>query len=221
MRYFLLIVLFFITACTPASLVNVPSQILTIYATSATEGWLAPVYDCAAEMPGMYLSRILDSASADISLRRAAQNNSEEFVYQIGEVELVVEINVANPVIALSESQMVDIYEGKIRYWSQVGGSDAEIELWIYEQEDDLMVALSEIMLRGRSLSSLARQASNENLTRQAVSESVNALGILSRSQRSDNTRVLHTIGKYPVLMVAKTNPQGPLLALVACLQGK
>ena len=83
------------------------------------------------------------------------------------------------------------------------------------------MVAFSETMLRGRSLSSLARQASNENLTRQAVSESVNALGILSRSQRSDNTRVLHTIGKYPVLMVAKTNPQGPLLSLVACLQGK
>ena len=60
------------------------------------------------------------------------------------------------------ETQLLDIYEGKISNWSQVGGNDDEIELWVYEQEDDLQVAFSEIMLKGKILSSMARQASNE-----------------------------------------------------------
>lgn len=220
MRQFLLIFLLIVTACTPTPLVNAPPQIFTIYATPATQEWLSPVYDCAAETPGMLLLRTLDIASADISLRLIPPPNSGTILYQIGEIELVVGKNVENPVNFLSKSQLADIFEGKIRVWSEVGGNDAQIELWVYEQENDIQVAFKETMLEGRTLSSLARQASNEKMVRQAISGEVNALGILSRSEISDNIRVLHSVGYYPVLMVVKTEPQGFLPSLVACLQG-
>lgn len=220
MRHFLLIALFFIMACTPTPIEDPPPQKLTIYATPATQEWLSPVYDCAAETPGILLSRTFDIASADISLRLIPPPNSGTILYQIGEIELVVSINSENPVTSLSESQVIDIFAGKIKNWSQVGGNDAQIELWVYEQENDLQVAFKETMLEGRTLSSLARQASNEKMVRQAISGEVNALGILSRSEISDNIRVLHSVGYYPVLMVVKTEPQGFLPSLVACLQG-
>ena len=221
MRFFLLIFLFIITACTSAPLVDAPPQIYSIYATSATEGWLAPVYECAAKTPGVLLSQTPDIASADMSLRITASNNTDFFAYQIGEVELVVVINAANPVSAISESQMTDIFEGKIRNWSEVGGKDEEIELWVYGQEDDLQVAFRATLLEGRPPSSLARQASNEKMIRKAINVEVNALGILPRSEISNNIRVLHSVGIYPVLIVIKTESQGLLPSLVACLQGE
>ena len=220
MRQLLLIFFLSLTACTARPLVKEPLQVFSIYATPALEGWLPLVYNCAAETPGMLLSRILDITSADISLRLAAPMNSDAFVYQIGEVEFVVGNNLTNPVRELSESQLTDIFEGKIRNWSQVGGNDAEIVLWAYGLEDDLQKAFNETLLDGRTLSSFARQATSETMIQQAISIDVRTLGFLSNPQGSKNIQILHSVGKYPVLMIINMNSQNLLRSLMLCIQG-
>ena len=219
MRFLPLIFLLLIAACTPMPLVDAPPRIITVHATSTTEEWLPLLYDCAAQTPGLLLSRTLDITSADISLRLTAPNIPDAIIYKIGEIELIVVGNAANPVISLSKSQLVDIYEGKINNWSQVGGNDDDIQLWMYAQESDLQLAFSEILQRGRTLSSLAWQALNEKMVRQAISRDVSAMGLISSSQESDEFYSLQSLGKYPVLIVGKTKPQGLLHSLVACLQ--
>ncbi|NQU30202.1 MAG: substrate-binding domain-containing protein, partial [Anaerolineae bacterium] len=204
MRFLPLIFLLLIAACTPMPLVDAPPQIVTIHATSATEEWLPLLYDCAAQTPGLLLSRTLDIASADMSLHLTAPNIPDAIIYKIGDIEMIVVGNAANPVSSLSDSQLGDIYEGKINNWLQVGGTDEDIQLWIYAQDSDLQLALSETLLRGRTLSSLARQASKEKMVIQAISKDVSAVGIISSSQESDEFGVLQSLGKYPVLIVAK-----------------
>ena len=55
----------------------------------------------------------------------------ESFPFAIDGVAVVV--NPANKVGELSFEQLIDIYAGKITNWKEVGGSDAEINLYVRE----------------------------------------------------------------------------------------
>ncbi len=101
-----------------------------------------------------------------------------------------------------------------------LGGEDAEIQLWVYGEGDDIQAAFNGTILEGGRFSSLARQAQNQEEMRREVAGDANAIGIISHDQVEENLRILHSLGDFPVLAITKKEPQGILLSLLACLQG-
>ncbi|MBT3190005.1 MAG: hypothetical protein HN736_14820 [Anaerolineae bacterium] len=223
MRRFLPVIFFFLTACTPTNSVDVDatSQLLTLYAAPATEEWIPFVYNCADRTQGGLVQRTPKIADADISLRLIVPQDAEMLAYQIGEIELVIVSNAVNPVSELTETQIAEIFEGKIRNWAEVGGEDAEIQIWVYGQENDLQVAFNETLLKGGISSSLARQAQSPREMREAIGDDSNAIGIISHVQVDENLHILHSLGDFPVLAISTKEPEGIIFSLLSCLQGE
>ncbi len=222
MRYFLLIFFISLTACSPQNTslnLDAPSQLIRVHIPSATEDWLPLVYDCADRSRVGLVMRTQNITSANISLRLNMPKDSDTSIYQIGEIELVVVSNAANPIEKLTENQVRAIFESKIHNWAELGGEDAEIQLWVYGQSDDLQVTFNETMLEKGKISSLARQAQNQAEMRREIAKDENALGIISQAQTDENLRVLHSLGDFPVLAVVEEELSDALVDILKCLQ--
>ena len=223
MRSFFSIFIFsaYLVACTPTVLVDKVPEILSFYTAPATEEWIPLVYNCADRMSDTVIAYTLSGADADISLGLIEAGDVKFPVYKIGEIELVIVSNMENSVLELTQMQVREIFEGKTHRWTQFDGNDAEIKLWVYGQEDDLQTVFNEIVLKGGTLSSLARQVANPKEMRGAIAGDSNAIGVLPRSYAGENFQIVHSIGYFSVLAVPMEKPQGNLLALLSCLQGE
>jgi len=221
MRKRLLLLLVFLTACAPSPApvdVDATPQLFSVYIAPSAETWIPLIYSCADRAQIGLVLRTPDIASADISLRIGATSKT---AYQIGEVDLVVVSNAANPVAELSREQIEAIYAGRIRNWAEVGGEDAEINLWVYGQDDDLQRAFNETVLEKSILSSTARQAQIQAMMREEIAKDAYSLGIITQAQADENLRILHSLGSFPVLAVPQEEPQGNIFSFLSCLQGE
>ena len=217
----LLLLLLFLTACAPSPApvdVDTTPQLLSIYIAPSAETWIPLIYSCADRTQIGLVSRTPDIAAADISLRIGATRKT---AYQIGEVELVIVGNAANPVEGLSQTQIEAIYAGRIHNWAEIGGEDAEINLWVYGQDDDLQLAFNKIMLESSILSSMARQAQTQAVMREEIAKDAYALGIITQAQADADLRILYSLGSFPVLAIPQEEPQGNIFSLLSCLQGR
>jgi len=218
----LIVILFFLTACAPTTPVDVDAtpQIITLYVAPAVEEWIPFVYNCAARTPEILVSRTPNIAEADISLRLRARKDGEMLAYQIGEIELLIVSNAANPISELTRPQVAAIFEGKIRSWAQVGGYDGEIQIWVYGQDDDLQVMFNKTVLDSSRLSSLARQATSQPEMREVISKDSKAIGIISATPLDEKLHNLYAVGQIPMLAIPMEEPQGDIFSLLSCLQG-
>ncbi|MCP4142216.1 MAG: hypothetical protein GY755_18380 [Chloroflexi bacterium] len=220
MRLRIFLFLLFITACTPqkTTVDDVP-QLLSLYSSSATEAWMPLVNTCAEHSPFGLVARSHNSISADISLRLIAPANSALTAYQIDEMDVVIVGNSANPVAALTQEQVLAIFEGRIRNWAQVGGDDVEISLWVYEPENDLQQLFNETAFEKRKPSSLAKQAQNMEEMRSEIAKDAYALGGISNAEGDENFRVLYDVGSFPVFAIIQEDAEKELFILLRCLQ--
>ncbi len=220
MRLRIFLLLLFLIACAPQkNTVDEMPELLSLYLTSAADAWIPLVYACAERSPFGLFARNHDITSADISLRIIAPQDSTLVAYQIGEVEIAVVGNAANPIPALTEAQVIAIFNGRISNWAQVGGEDVEIVLWVYGQDDDLQQIFNETLLGGGKLSSLARQAQNMEGMRSEIAKDANALGIIAPSEGDENLRILYAVGKFPVFAILPAEMEEGLFSLLKCLQ--
>ena len=222
MRFFLLTFFFFLASCTPKNIftaVDTPKQIIRIHLTSSTEAWMPQIYDCADRSQIGLVARTPNIAEADISIRLDEQEKTNIPAYKIGETELVVVGNASNSLEALSKEEVEAIFAGKIRNWAEIGGEDAEIQLWGYGQENELQAAFNEILFETGKISTLARQAQNPGEMREEIAKDANAVGIISGDYLGNNIQILYSIKKLPVLAIPQQEAQGAILSLLSCLQ--
>ena len=215
---YLLFLLLLLTACTTkpsTSDLDESPQLFTLYSTSATSSWVPQIYNCAERAQLGLIARTSNIDAADISLRIGAVEDG----YQIDEIALVVLGNSQNSVATLNHKEIDDIFTGKIRSWSEVGGEDAPINLWIYDKENDLQIAFNSKMLEAGIMSTMARQAQNAEEMRQEIAQDTYAIGISTQAEAGTNLQILHSVGKFPVLAVTKNEPQGIVFAIINCLQ--
>ena len=219
MKKRLILLFFFLTACTPTPApvdVEATPQLISVYISPSAETWIPLIYTCADRTQIELVSRTPDIASADISLQIG---ETDKLAYQIGKVELVVAGNTTNPVEKLSQIEITKIYTGRIRNWAALGGEDAEINLWVYGQDDDIQGAFNEKMLETVILSSMAQQAQNPEVMRREIAQDADAIGIITQSQADAHLRILYSLGKFPVLAIPREEPQGNIFSLLSCLQ--
>jgi hypothetical protein len=222
MRKLFVLLLLFLTACTPtpaAENAETTPQLISVYIAPSLEELLPQIYRCAEQTQIGLVRRTPSIAEAQISLRIGARN--EENAYQIGEVTLAVIGNAQNPVQNLSEDEVIALYTGKTTNWATLGGDDAPVRLWVYNQEDDLQRAFNTALLTTAPLSTLARQAQSPREMREAIANDTAALGILIRSQTDERINPLYSLGKFPVLAVLQEKPQESTISFLICLQEK
>ena len=70
----------------------------------------------------------------------------------IGKDALVFLANEGNPVKSLSEKQIQDIYGGKVRKWSEVGGSSQEIQAFQRPQNSGSQNLMEKLVMKGRPM---------------------------------------------------------------------
>jgi len=102
--------------------------------------------------------------------------------YPIAKYGICVVTNKSNTLSNLSQAQLVAIFTGKDRSWSQIPGATATgtIDLISRTSVAGVLTSFQTLLLEGKKVSSLASEQSSEGLMRQAVENDPNGIGFLS-----------------------------------------
>jgi phosphate transport system substrate-binding protein len=105
--------------------------------------------------------------------------------YPIAKYAICVVTNKSNTLGNLTLSQLVSIFTGKIRSWSQVSGASASgtIDLESRTSVAGVLTSFQTLLLEGKKVSSVASEQGSEGLMRQAVEGDPNSIGFISNYQ--------------------------------------
>lgn len=204
---FFLLSSFLLFSCAPVTQASA-TEVVTVYATSATQPWLTELYACAADS-AVVLN--VSAESPDIYLRIGEPEEIIYPMYQIDEEEILIVAHRESP------TQNLSLEEGQALFAQ--GNPSGSAQVWVYSSDADLQRVFDQLVMKGRSVTSSARVAlSPQNMSDVLNSEST-AVGILPRHWMTKNMREIFSAGFVPVLVITKQEPQGAVADLVSCLQ--
>jgi hypothetical protein len=218
-RLFTLILL---VSCAPST----PSPTLvplTVQYTSATTPWLKNLYICSGNYP---VSAELRAAgfqvaqSADMIMRLGQPDKLTTPSYQIGTDNLLVIANNQNRLNQLTDEQVRSLFIGRIQTWKPINGNEARVQVWVFPPGEDVQQIFEQFILGDSPVTSLARLANSPEEMSQAVSNDIDAIGIITRRWKTENTLVVYTAARsLPVLAITQSEPSGIMAQILACLQ--
>jgi hypothetical protein len=194
-------------SCAPAKPPATP-QIVTVYSTSAAQPWLPRLYACARS--ASVISRVDDPSSADIVLRVGEPEILVSSVYQIDTEQILIVTHRQSPV------QNMTLEEARALF---AGLGDPSVQVWVYASDEDVQVVFDQFVMEGRSVTPSARLAINPQQMSDTVVNATDVVGILPRHWKAGDVRDVHLVATVPVLALTKSEPQGALKELIACLQ--
>ena len=100
-----------------------------------------------------------------------------------------------------------------------MGLGDPSVQVWIYASEEDVFRVFDHFVMEGRSVTSSARVAVNPQQMSDTLVNESNAVGILPRHWKVGDVRDVFSVATVPVLAITKTEAQGVVKELLACLQ--
>ncbi|MCL4530031.1 MAG: substrate-binding domain-containing protein [Chloroflexi bacterium] len=215
LRSLCLWILAFLTACgtnTPQAVL----QLVKVYATSAASPWLKNVYDCAPTSVAVSLS---DTASADVTIRFGQPADLNTPAFQIGSDEILVVVNPQAGVSSLSANQVRDLFAGQIISWKDAGGNDIPVQVWVFDPGEDIQQVFDQVDMAGQAVTSQARLAVSAQNMSDSVAGNPGSIGILTRRLKTANVQDVFGGVSVPVLAITKSEPQGAVKPLIACLQ--
>jgi hypothetical protein len=202
------VLILFAVACAPASTPTPVTQILNVYATPATQPWLADVFACA---PPETVIRVAGSpAQADIALRLGEPALLALPAFQIGAEEILVLTHSQSPLQNMTVEQVRELFAEQ---------GEPSVQVWAYAAGEDVQRVFEQAVMQGRSVTSSARLATGpQHMSNMLVNEP-NTVGILPARWKAGDVRLVYTIPDVPVLALVENEPQGAIRAIIACLQ--
>ena len=100
--------------------------------------------------------------------------------YQIGESHVAFAVHPTNPVRALTNGQLADIFTGKVTNWKELGGSDQGIVIVTAKPGDGLRSMVESALLSNASLASGARAMTNATEITKVVAQLPGGIGIVA-----------------------------------------
>ncbi len=231
-RYFLLVLIVIVTACDHAPVASAPAtqQVLTVALPASLEPIAAGLKSCAADQPG--ISLFIDdtndetSSTSDFSITLGEPATPSGFSASLAVEDLVVVINQANKLMALSIDGLRRIYAGQTLRWEEISSHQGAIQAWDYPGSDPLHHVFDQAVLKGNPVTGMAYLAPDPSAMLESISSNSEAIGYLPRAWLSGNKVNLikletdaTTSLRLPVLILAAHEPQGALRTFVACLQ--
>ena len=117
--------------------------------------------------------------------------------YALGQDGIVAIVNNNNTVSAITTAQLKGIFTGNTTNWSQVGGSNAKIDVIVREVGSGTRVAFQSIVLGNNTngtpvdFASSAIVQTSTGAVQQAVSQDPNAIGFISFASLNNQTKAL------------------------------
>jgi hypothetical protein len=197
---------FLLFSCTPATQTSFQTQIVNVYATSAAQPWLTELYDCASDL-GVTLK--VDANNPAIFIRIGEPETIISPVYQIDEEEILIVANRESSVQNLSFEEAQQLF----------AQGNSSVQVWAYSSDTDMQIVFDQLVMKGRSVISLARVAVSAQAMSDVLNSESSAVGILPKNALTGNMREVFSAGTVPVLAITKEEPQGVIVDLIACLQ--
>jgi hypothetical protein len=212
-----LILILFLSACAAPTVSSTP-QVVNIYLSSSASAWTNNIYGCASSSTVLKLS---DKQNADIVFQIGAPENLSTPSYQIDTEDILVVVDIRsglNP-DALNLDQVRGLFSGQITNWKDVGGADLPVQVWSYAADDDVQKIFEQDVMNGQPITSQARLAASALGMSDSMEAQSGSVGILTRRWKSGNTLEEYAITKIPALAITKSEAQGAVKDLIACLQ--
>jgi len=207
-RKLILVFILFLTSCGTAATPTSEPQIVDVYVTPAAQPWLGDVYDCAPA--GTLIRLVNDPTSAEISLRIGEPDFWPASVYQIDTEETLVVTHRQSTVQNMTVDEVRELFAGQ---------GDPSVQVWVYAEGDDVQRVFEQAVMKGRSVTSLARLATSPQHMSDTLNNEPNTVGILPRHWKVGDSRFVYTIPDVPVLALVNEEPQGAFKEIIACLQ--
>jgi hypothetical protein len=99
------------------------------------------------------------------------------------------------------------------------GGGDPSVTVWVFAAGTDVQGVFEQAVMRGRSVTSLARLATSPQQMSDTLVSTPNTVGVLPRRWKAGDARFVHTIPDVPVLAIVAEQPRGAAQAILSCLQ--
>ncbi len=160
-----------------------------------------------------------DLESVDIALQIGQPAQLIIPAYQIGSEVVIIIVNPQNPIKSLSQEQVRGILNGQILNWDVAGGIKANIQVWTFSAGEDIQKILNNVVLNGSPVTPTARLAANLEQMTQAIADDVNAVGILTRSFKTDRVKEVNIAFTFPVLAISNAREKTAVQELLTCLQ--
>lgn len=218
--YLSLLLVIVLAACSNST--ATPDSPLLIQYTHAAQPWLADMETCAGEraiLPELSAPDFQDLSHADMAIRIGEEVLSDSIAYQVGSDEIVVILNPQNNLSGLTIREVSGLFSGEIQDWQEIGGSPAVVQVWVFPPGEDLQSLFVGTSLAGLSVTSLARLATSPEAMITAVSEDVNAVGILTLRWMTAGVKSVYSAGEFPVLVFLPEEPGAGMEDVVACMQ--
>jgi hypothetical protein len=191
-------------------------QLVKVYVTSAASSRLTDLYNCSSPSTAILLS---DPQTADITLRLGPPDSLSSPAFQVGTDDVAVIVQSQYNIDALTVDQVHSIFLGQVTNWKDVGGSDLPIQVWTYAQGEDIQQIFEQRVMNNQPVTSLARLAVSAQNMSDSVATNAGSIGFMPRSLETANVRDVYKVASEPLLAITKSQPQGEVNDLIACLQ--
>ena len=183
------------------------TEIVTMYASSAAQPWMSDLFACANDL-SVVLS--VSAESPEIILRVGEPEVLVSPAYQIDEEEILIVAHRESPVQNLSLEEAQALFAGQ---------GEPSAQVWVYSSGTDMQILFDQLVMKGRSVTSFARLASDPQEMSDMLNSESNTVGILPRHWIIGNVREIYSVGMAPVLAIVRQEPRGVVSELIACLQ--
>lgn len=229
MKKTIIVLLVLLTACASPATPPAPDMV-TVQHTFSTQAWIPNLYSCASDV-GVAISTETRAAdffdpSGQLWIRLGEPGEASSTAYEIGTEEIVVVVHPENPLPSLTLSGLRAIFGGEIQNWSEVGGDDIPIQVWIFGPSEDIRQIFDAAVMQQQPVSSQARLAASVDSLVAGVVSDPGAIGFLPRSLVDTGIQIINIDNMpssltVPVLILASPDADQILMTLVSCLQGK
>lgn len=167
---------------------------------------MTELYACAAKSS---VTLNFNASAPDIYLQIGEPNKMISSAYKIGEVEILIAVNNDSALQDLSLREAQDLF----------AQGNPSVQVWVFASGEDIQRAFEKNIMGGRRVASSAKVATSIGQLSAAINSNPNAVGILPKNALTGNLREIFSAGVVPVLAITKTEPQGAIAELIACLQ--
>jgi phosphate transport system substrate-binding protein len=152
---------------------------------------------------GMSSRRIHEDEAAKLAPLGNMASAASEHVIALDGIAVVV--NPTNPVTTLTKAQIADVFAGKLRTWSDVGGGAQPIALHARDDKSGTFDTFKHMVLGARPLASSAVRYESSEALSDAVAEDARAIGFIGLPYVRSAKAVLVQDGKAVPLLPSPT----------------
>lgn len=138
------------------------------------------------------------AAHIGMSSRSLLPDEEDLFAVTVAKDAIAIIVNIKNPISDLSLEQIRDIFAGKIRNWSELGGESHPIVLVSREEGSGTRDSFQKFVMCGEDISLSSLVQDSNGAIREVVANNPHAIGYISLGLVNERVKALSISGVVP-----------------------